>query len=234
LGTAKAALDEGLVAIAEANLRLERMTVKSESDGIVMSRMVAPGSKLMLGMDNPHSAHVAHVYDPTQLQVRVDVPLADAASVGLGQEAIVIVDILPDIEFKGILTRIVHTADIGKNTIQVKVAITAPSPMIKPDMLARVKFLAKASAIPSSAARGSGLSVWIPRTAVAENGTSKMAWVLNASATHITSREIEIAREREDGWVEVTNGLNPGDALVAQPSADLVSGMRVRVIKGDL
>ena len=187
----------------------------------------------MLGMDHPHSAHVAHVYDPKHLQVRVDIPLADAASVGLGQEAIVIVDILPDIEFKGTLTRLVHTADIGKNTIQVKVAITDPSPMIKPDMLARVKFLAKASATGSTGMGGSGLSVWIPRTSVAGSGTSQMAWVLNATSTHINSREIVIARERDDGWVEVTEGLNPGDALVAQPTADLVSGMRVRVVKGE-
>ncbi len=68
-------------------------------------------------------------------------PLADAAKVGVGQKAKIVVDVLPDEEFTGHLSRIVHKADIEKNTLQVKVAIDNPSPQLKPEMLARIKFM---------------------------------------------------------------------------------------------
>ena len=46
--------------------------------------------------------------------------------VGVGQKAKVVVGVLPDRTFDGEVTRIVHEADIQKNTLQVKVAITDP------------------------------------------------------------------------------------------------------------
>ena len=123
---AEAAVNDAKAALDEAKLRLERMKVVSPVFGVVIDRMVAPGSKVMFDMDSPHSAHVVHLYDPNRLQVRVDVPLADAAHVGVGQPARVIVDVLPEKEFNGRVTRFVHEADIGKNTVEVKVAIEDP------------------------------------------------------------------------------------------------------------
>ena len=66
------------------------------------------------------------LYDPKRLQVRVDVPLADAAKVRVGQQAKVVVGVLPDRTFDGEVTRVVHEADIQRNTLQVKVAHHRP------------------------------------------------------------------------------------------------------------
>ena len=82
--------------------------------GNVLRRLKGPGDKVMLGMDDPHSSHVVHLYDPGALQVRVDVPLADAAQVGVGQACEVVVDILPDEIFAGEVTRVTHEADLQK------------------------------------------------------------------------------------------------------------------------
>ena len=131
------------VAVAEAQLRLDRMEVRSPARGIVMNRLVVPGSKLMLEMDGKLSANAVHLYDPNKLQVRVDVPLADAAQVGIDQPAEITVDVLPETQFTGQVTRIVHEADIQKNTLEVKVAIHNPTAALKPEMLARVKFLGR-------------------------------------------------------------------------------------------
>ena len=121
---------EGAVQLAaakrdEAQLRFDRMSVRSPVDGVVMLRLASPGSKLQRA-GGETSAHVVHIYDPARLQVRVDVPIADAASVGLDQLAEVIVDVLPDHVFTGKVTRVVHAADIAKNTVEVKVAIDEP------------------------------------------------------------------------------------------------------------
>ena len=54
------------------------MTITAPISGYVQRRLKAPGDKVMPGGDNPGSAHVLSLYDPKKLQVRVDVPLADA------------------------------------------------------------------------------------------------------------------------------------------------------------
>ncbi|MCA9287665.1 MAG: efflux RND transporter periplasmic adaptor subunit [Phycisphaerales bacterium] len=134
VGEARAARDE-------AQLRLDRMRVVAPIDGVVMLRLVAPGDKRMVAMDDPRSAQVALLYDPGQLQVRVDVPLADASHLFLGQACEVVVDVLPDTTFAGEVIIITHEADLQKNTLEVKVLVVDPAAVLRPEMLTRVRFL---------------------------------------------------------------------------------------------
>ena len=228
---AVAAKDAAETAVQEAELRLKRMTIHSPIGGVVMARLVGPGSKVMLDMDAPHSAHTIHLYNPKQLQVRVDVPLADAAKVGLGQRADIIVDVLPDVVFEGSVTRLVHQADIAKNTVQFKVAVTAPSPLLKPDMLARVKFYSGESG-PSishtSSDAGSGSPVAVRASAVVEQGDQPYVWWVSPISQRIEKRTIAVGDPRGDGSVTITSGLNPGDLVVDEPASDLQENQRVR------
>ena len=81
---------------------------------------------MMLNTDNPNSAQAVRLYDPARLQVHVDVPLADAGKVSVGQRANIVVGVLPDRTFEGEIARIVPQADIRRNTLQVKVRIADP------------------------------------------------------------------------------------------------------------
>ena len=228
---AVASRDAAQTAVEEARLRLDRMTIHSPVDGVVMARLVSPGSKIMLDMDSPHSAHVIHLYDPQKLQVRVDVPLADAAKVGLGQRAEIIVDVLPDVVFQGEVTRLVHQADISKNSVQFKVAVKDPSPLLKPDMLARVKFFSGESAPTTSQASSSaavGSPVAIQQSAIIEQGEQRFVWWISPTTQRIEKRSVTLGPPRGDGSVTVTAGLNPGDLLVDQPDPDLQDNQRVR------
>src|SRR5699024_6292989 len=96
LAEAKASFAITRTARDEAALKLERMQIRSPADGVVMQRLVEVGSKLILEMDDPRSAQAVRLYDPEKLQVRVDVPLADAAKVGIGMNAQITVGVLPD------------------------------------------------------------------------------------------------------------------------------------------
>jgi multidrug efflux pump subunit AcrA (membrane-fusion protein) len=53
----------------------------------------------------------------------------------------VVVEVLPDTTFRGEVLRVTHEADLQKNTLQVKVGVSDPSPLLRPEMLTRVKFL---------------------------------------------------------------------------------------------
>jgi HlyD family secretion protein len=236
LDEAQAAVERARAAVAaaqaardEAALRLTRMEVRTPVDGVVMNRLAAPGSKLMLGGDNPASALVVRLYDPQHLQVRVDVPLADAAKVGVGQEAQIIVEVLPDRIFRGRVTRIVNEADVQKNTLQVKVAIENPSPEVKPEMLARARFLSTAA---PDAQEGEGLEhLFVPQSLVQRHG-SEHAWVWLADQAQgiALQRSVKLGRGRLDEWIEVQEGLQPGDRLIDQAPEGLKNGQRVRIV----
>ncbi len=237
LAEAKAAVQgaEATVAFAqarrdEAALRLRRMEVRSPSAGIVMTRLVEPGSKLILSMDNPRSAQVVRLYDPEKLQVRVDIPLVEAAKVGVGQPAEVIVDVLPNRVFRGRLTRVVHEADVQKNTLQVKVAIENPSAEIKPEMLARARFLSTSGA--DAAGTGSATALLlVPRRAVFEAEGRSFVWL--ADQVDKVARRVAVKRGRVtlDDWCSVAEGLQMGDRIIVNAPPDLEDGQRIRMLE---
>lgn len=234
LDEARAAVDRARAAVAaaqaardEARLWLERTEIRSPVDGIVMVRLAQPGSKLMLGADNPHGAQVMRVYDPDRLQVRVDVPLVDAAKVGVGQQAEVIVDVLPDRVFRGRVTRVVHEADVQKNTLQVKVAMEDPSPEIKPEMLARARFLAQADAQRST----ESLRVFVPEKLVQRGeGSHSQVWLADQARNVALLRTVTPGSGRVGEWMAVDEGLQPGDRLIVDPPSELRQGQRVRIV----
>jgi len=210
----------------EAALRLSRMDIRSPAAGVVQSRLIEPGAKLVMSMDDPRSAQAFRLYDPQKLQVRVDIPLADAAKVGVGQQARIVVDVLPDRTFDGTVTRMVHEADLQKNTIQVKVAIKDPVAELKPEMLARVKFLSAAtSEVAPTTQRLYAPERWIDR----REGKAA-AWVADISRGVAVRRSITLGDGRVRDWIEVLDGLRAGDRLIAEDPATLKDGLRIAVV----
>lgn len=231
LETARAAGARALAERDEARLRLERMTVKAPCAGVVQALTCEPGAKVMLGADDPHAARIARLYDPARLQARVDVPLASASQVAIGQRATISVEALPGRNFDGEVTRVRHEADIQKNTLQVKVALKTAAPELKPEMLARVQFAARASAA-STPARP---RVFAPQRLLLNiQGTAAQAWLLDKGASAARLRQVTLGSARVDDWVEIAAGLEPGDALIDAPPAvlneGLSEGMRVKVM----
>ncbi len=228
VAAAEAALAEAQAARDETALRLERMQVRSPVDGVVMQRLVAPGSKVMMMMDSPHSNHVLHLYDPNHLQVRVDVPLVDAAKVGVGQRAEVIADVLPGRTFTGRVTRVVHEADIQKNTLQVKVAIDAPARELKPEMLARVRFFGRGDGAPAIAAAASAERPFAPRAAIQSPESDPFVWKIDRVAGVARRVAVELGGAAQDDWVHIRSGLQPGDRVITSPPSAMRDGVRVR------
>ena len=175
-------------------------------------------------------AAIAEVYDPSRLQVRVDVPLAEVARIGVGQSAEISLDLLPDRVFRGVVTRLVHRADLAKNTVPVKVRLTDPEPRLKPDMLARVRFL---SAEGAEGSRRVLTRVLVPETAIRsgpDGDPSATAIVgLDGDRGVAETRRLVLGPTTIDGWREVVEGLRAGErVVVGEPPPD---GTRVETIE---
>lgn len=246
------ALDAGIRgARAERDMKalaLERTRVRAPRDGVVMARLASPG---MVAGAMQDGKPLIELYDPASLQVRADVPLADAGLIAIGQPAEIQVDVLPDRVFRGTVVRIVHLADIAKNTVQAKVLLRETAPELKPDMLARVRIATGRAAAAGSAEtagaagtadapgseRGSTLRqrVWAPEAGLRRSGSAITAAVvtdLRDGAGTVEMRTLRLSGPERDGWHEVAEGLRPGDLLVTTSSPPVAAGQRVRVASG--
>ncbi|MCU0725813.1 MAG: efflux RND transporter periplasmic adaptor subunit [Planctomycetes bacterium] len=199
-----------------AKLRLSWVTVKSPAKGVVLSRHVTAGHSL--SADN---RAVVSLYDPEDLQVRVDVRQENAARVRIGQTVEVTTDAEPDRRYRGTVIRVDPLADLRKNTIQAKVKLAETGPRLHPEMICRVRFLASPSA-PDVAASPEPLAV--PASAVTEAGGRTSVFVVRAGRAALLT--VRVGEER-DGRREVLGGLTEGDRVVTNPPPDLSDGAEV-------
>ncbi|MFM9996902.1 MAG: efflux RND transporter periplasmic adaptor subunit [Phycisphaerales bacterium] len=240
LQTAHAHLLQDEVKREEAALRLSRMEVRAPVAGTVLSRAVEPGSRLMLESNSMNSTVALRLYDPSKLQVRVDIPLADAAKVGVGHRAEVTTEALPDSVFRGVVTRRMDEANIQKNTVQVKVAIENPTPVLRPEMLARVRFYpprpgGTGATLPAGGDGAPGLRAGTGRVFVARDALHHVsdgrahAWVVDRRSDTASLRTVTLGGTVMDGWIEALSGLNAGDRVIVDGSDRIREGSRVRV-----
>lgn len=250
---AQAALSAAAVMRDEAQLRFDRMQVRAPASGVVLARLVDPGTRISMesrpgaGIDDAMSGAVLRLYDPEHLQVRVDVPLADAAKVVIGTRAQVTTEALPDTIFTGTIIRAVHEANVQRNTVQFKIALDEPSPVLKPEMLTRVKLYAVvggmggAGSSPTSSASSStdaysgseGSQLLVPVAALVSAATAdrRSVWLVDTSSGSPTAtlREITIEDSSDEGFALVLSGLRLTDRVVIDPPDSLRPGARLIV-----
>lgn len=235
---AEAAVAAARVARDEANLRLARMAILAPADGVVLARYVEPGMRISMNAREadagPMSGAVMRLYDPSRLQARVDVPLADAARVALGWRAVVTTEAAPDAAFAGVVKRIVHEANIQRNTVQFKVPILDPAPVLKPGMLVRVRLSPPASSEEASGAPGPGSSgnvrLLVPaRAAALLEGDRRAVWTVEsrAGALRASRREVTVAASERGDYLAVVSGLVLTDRVVIDPPPTLREGERL-------
>jgi len=217
----------------ESQLEFDRMTIRAPISGYIQRRLKVPGDKVVRMMDDPYSAHIAHLYDPSKLQVRVDVPLADASEIFTGQQCDVIVEVLADRVFVGEVLRITHEADLQKNTLQVKVHVINPDPMLRPEMLTRVKFLADdvdAGEAARQSTDSTGEIVRVPRDSIDSTSTNQRVWqIINRANGRGELQPVAVITiDTEGTWATVRGELQPGSMIASDPSG-CIQGERVRL-----
>lgn len=210
------------VAVDQARLTLERTRIQSPLKGRVLRLTAAPGDKKMLSMDHPDSSTVCVLYEPDKLQVRVDVPLADAAKLHTGQRAKIHTSLLSGQVFDGEVTRLTGEADLQRNTLQAKVRLIDPVDQLRPEMLCRVEFLGADHSPATGATSRASLALWIPSAAV--HGDT--VWVCDPETKRLSKRAVQTTGEKKDDHLRVAEGLRPGEQVVLTPG-DWRDGQRV-------
>lgn len=148
LDSALATLNQALatVQVREANLErakvdLDRCTIRSPIDGIVISRSVDVGQTVAASLNAPVLFTIAN--DLTKMQIDSNVAEADIGTVEEKQQVNFSVDAFPYRTFHGIVAQVRNAATTVQNvvTYNVVVAVDNPELKLKPGMTANVSIV---------------------------------------------------------------------------------------------
>ena len=141
--------------LERARLDLERSTIKSPIDGVVIRRSVELGQTLAASLQAPTLFTIAR--DLSDMRVNAFVNEADIGAVRTGQRVFFGVDSYPGRAFEGRVLEIRKAARMVQNVVTYTVMISAPNPdgLLLPGMTADVRILVQehqdATVVPNAA-----------------------------------------------------------------------------------
>ena len=234
VAVARARLVHANLAVESAKLRLERMTILSPINGRVLALNAQPGRRLMgiNAASERDAATVVTLYDPQQLQIRADVRLEDVGQVQPGQP-VQITTAASGKPLQGTVLALTSSADIQKNTLQVKVSIDDPPAVIKPEMLVQVVFLAPQRPESESKKGQDPLRLLIPREVVEKTDDGAVVWIADGSAGVARRKTVKLGQAGTDQLVEVREGLSALDKIIVGGREGLTEAIRIRVTGED-
>ncbi len=215
----EAELKEIDLQIELARRNLERCRISAPIDGVVLRRHVIEGQYVG---DREESALLT-LYNPEKVQVRVDVNLVDVPKLHLGKACEVRLESAPGAVYPGKIATILHEADNQKNTVQVKVQMIETSDLVKPEMLARVKFLSERKVLDQGT---DSYLLYVPGDAVHEDGGAYHVFALrNRNGRQIAEKvAVTMGKARDGDWIEVRNGLDPSSKVITGSTHQLHDG----------
>jgi len=193
--------------------RWERTQIRSPFDGIVDN--IIPNE----GEFAPSGVPLARVVNTSMLKIQAEVPELYSGAISIGTPAAIIIDAVPGATLKGKVTFISSTVSAANRTMLAEILITNTNRRIKPDMVAKVKFLRQ---IKSNA------------ILVSEN----IIQLVDRDRTILYVEKDGKAEERklklggrQGNLVEVIEGLHSGDHLITSGYQKLINGTPVNVVQ---
>jgi RND family efflux transporter MFP subunit len=216
------------IAAAQANVtanranvsRLEQMQgferVLAPFDGIITARNVERGDLVSTG-SAAAGKPLFNIAQCDTLRIQVDVPQSEAINIQDGQEASLAVKERLGREYSGKVVRSAAALDSASRTMLTEVQIENRDGSLLPGMYAQVRFTLAAPRT----------SLIIPTSSLVIDHTGMhVVTVQNKDTLHF----VPVSIGRDMGThVEVLNGLQASDELVASPSDLLHEGQRVQV-----
>ena len=196
--------DEAIDALSHADHLSANATtnIVSPIAGVVVDREVGPGQYAQSGASTP----VYTIADLSTVWLVANVREADSGHVQRGQSVEVHVLAYPDRLFKARVVYVAPTIDPNTHRLMVRAVIENADGALKPEMFANFRILTSAA----------GDSPAVPEGAVVYEGESAHVWVLGKDQS-LVIRPIRVGRVSE-GFVEVVDGLKPGENVVTKGS----------------
>ncbi|MGR4895363.1 efflux RND transporter periplasmic adaptor subunit [Stenotrophomonas sp. LARHCG68] len=216
---AKVAVD----ALAIADLGVDNNIVRAPFTGVVTAKAAQPGeivSPLSAGGGFTRTG-IGTIVDMDSLEVEVEVGEAFIGRVQPKMPVETVLNAYQDWKIPGEVIAIIPTADRGKATVKVRVALGVKDPRIVPEMGVRVSFLEKAAPVDAQAPKG----VRVPATAITQRDGKPVAFVLQAD-DKVQQQVLQVG-EALNKDKQVLAGLSAGQTVVVNPPDTLKDGDKV-------
>lgn len=128
-------------AVDDANVNLQRCTIYSPIDGIVLTRLTDKGRTVSATTSAPTLFTI--VNDLTKMQIAAAVAEADIGSIENAQDVMFTVDAFPNRSFRGTVTQVRNSAKVNQNVVSYDtiIAVTNDDLRLKPGMTANVSIV---------------------------------------------------------------------------------------------
>ena len=200
--------------VSVAKARQNDRMIRAPFAGVVGLSDVTPGALV-----NP-GAPIVTLDDLSAVRVDFQVPERYLSQVHEGQAITAKVDAFPGETIRGRIAKLDTRVDERTRAITARAEFPNPVHRLKPGMMVRV-----------GVARGVRQSLSAPESAVSVQGASAFVYVLQPQGqrTTVEQRPV-ITGARQDGVVEITDGVKAGEKIVADGLNKLQPGQPVHVL----
>ena len=171
------------------------VTVKAPLTGIVTERNISLG-----GTVEPNNT-LFRIVDLSRVIVVGEVFESDVSKVKIGQDARIRLEAYPDRVFTGKVTFVASELDPVKRTLHLWVSVDNKEELLKPELFAEVTLVIEHSRE----------VITVPVGAIIDDGAEKFVFVKNGK--RFVRQDVAIGI-RDDRYIEITDGLYPGDEVV--------------------
>jgi len=208
--SAAASVEQARAALGLARKRVADTEIRSPMKGAVKQRLVSAGD----GIREKTPLLVLVATDPLKLQGTL--PERFAPEVKVGQPVAVTLEAYPGRAFRGKVSRVSPSVDPQTRTLALEALLDNPNGRLKPGYFARGQVLARTDKD----------APFVPETALYTFvGVTKVFVVADGT---VQERQVETG-ERLDGWVEIRQGVKPGEVVATANLAALFDGAPVTV-----
>jgi RND family efflux transporter MFP subunit len=186
--------------------------------GVITARQVDTGSLVSAGGAGEGGGGMFRLARTDVMRAIVNLPQTYAQLVNPGLEAEVEIRELSQQKFTGRVARTASAFDQNSRTQRVEVILANENGQLAPGMFAQVKFSLTGAGDNILIIPASALVIGADGTRVAVVGKDKM----------IRFQPVKVGRDT-GGQIEITEGLEGGEDLVANPSQSLTEGMTVQI-----
>jgi membrane fusion protein (multidrug efflux system) len=208
--------------VSAAKARQNDRVIRAPFAGVVGLSDVAPGALV-----NP-GAPIVTLDDVSVMRVDFQVPERYLSQLHPGQALLATTDAYPGETISGRISRLDTRVDERTRAISARAEFPNAAGRLKPGMLVRV-----------GVSRGQRTSSSAPESAVSVQGDAAFVYVIHqrpASAGRPAGAMVEqrpiVTGVRQQGFVEIREGVKPGDRIVADGLNKIQPGQPVRVSGG--
>lgn len=227
ISSARAQISQASAELSSAQLDLSRTRIVAPSSGVIINKLVEPGSTVTAGFQTPNLFEIAT--DITQMQIEASVDEADIGQVKVGQPVSFTVDSYPDTIFKASVRQVRQAAVENQNVVSYLVIADVANldGKLLPGMTANVDIITgskpKVVRVPTSALRFRPRTVDLPEAAKDSKDkpadkkvkATRTIFVATDDPYRPAMRTVTVGVEGDE-FTEIVSGLKPGEKILVR------------------